>query len=171
MCDPVSLTIAATVVATTSKVMSGIGESQQYRYQANIADQNAHLANQQAKDSIENTNLEAQRRYREIGQTKGEQVAAMAANGVDLNFGSAVDVQKDTAAVGAEDINQIYKAGNERTKGFEINAWNYRTQAAGNRAKAKGAVMQGLMGGLSSALGGASQLSGMKDFSSFTTSV
>jgi hypothetical protein len=162
MCDPVSLAVASTVVATVGSVTSGIGEAQQYRYQAQIADQNARLANDQARDSIENTNLEARRRYREIAQTKGAQTAAMAANGLDLNFGSPVDIQKDTAMIGAEDVGQIYKGGNERTRGFDINAFNYRSQASANRAQASGALMKGIFGGVSTALGGASQVAGMK---------
>lgn len=160
MCDPVTLSIAATAVTTASSIMSGIGASQQANYAARIGDQNARLANDQAKDSIDNTNIEAQRRYRQLAQTQGQQQAAMAANGVDLNFGSPTDVQKDTAATGAEDIAQLYKAGYQRTRGFDIDGWNYRSQAAADRARARGAMLQGIMGGLSSALGGASQVAG-----------
>jgi hypothetical protein len=159
MCEPTTiLTIASAVVSTASSVMSGIGASQQANYAAQVNDQNAKLANEQAKDSIQNTNLEAQRRYRQLAQTQGRQQAAMAANGIDLNFGSPVNVQKDTAAIGAEDVGQIYKAGFQQTHGHDISAWNYGSQAAADRAKAKGAMLQGIMGGLSSALGGATQL-------------
>ena len=162
MCDPITLGVAATVVSTAGAFTSGIGQAQQYRYQAQIADQNARLANEQARDSIENTNLEARQRSRQIAQTKGAQIAAMAANGVDLNFGSAVDIQKDTAMIGAEDIAQIYKGGNERTRGFDINAFNYKSQASANRAQASGALMKGIFDGVSTALGGASKAAGMK---------
>ncbi|MES1971780.1 MAG: hypothetical protein V4472_04920 [Pseudomonadota bacterium] len=164
MCAPVAVVLAAasTAISATGAVLGGIGAQQQANYQAGIADQNARLANEQARDSIDNTNLEAQRRYRDLAQTKGAQTAAMAANGVDLNFGSPAAIQKDTAMIGAEDIGQIYKAGNERTKGFEINAFNYRSEAAANRAKGSAALVQGIFGGLSTALGGASQAMGMK---------
>ncbi|MDB5707859.1 MAG: hypothetical protein JWN66_4975 [Sphingomonas bacterium] len=161
MCDPVTLTIAATAVAIGGQVMSGIGQAQQYRYEAKIADQNAHLANEQAHDSIDNTNLEAQRRYRELSQTKGAQQAAMAANGLDLNFGSPVDIQKDTAMIGAEDLAQIYKSGFELTRSHEITAWNYKSQAAGKRAQATGALINAGFQAVGTALGGASQAAGM----------
>lgn len=158
MCEPTTiLTIASAVVSTASSVMSGIGASQQANYAAQVNEQNAKLANEQAKDSIQNTNLEAQRRYRQLAQTQGRQQAAMAANGIDLNFGSPVNVQKDTAAIGAEDIGQIYKAGFQQTHGHDVSAWNYGSQAAADRARARGAMVQGIMGGLSSALGGATQ--------------
>lgn len=164
MCEPTTaLLIASTAMSSIGAVTAGIGQAQQYRYQAQIADQNARLANEQARDSIGNTNLEAQRRYRELAQMKGAQTAAMAANGVDLNFGSPVDIQKDTAMIGAEDIGQIYKGGNERTRGFDINAFNYQSEASANRARASGALMKGAFDGLSTALGGASQVAGKKN--------
>jgi hypothetical protein len=159
MCPPV-LAIAAAAVTATGQVLNGIGQSQQFRYQAQIDDQNNKLANDQAYDSIANTNLEAQRRYRQLADEQGKQQAAMAANGVDLNFGSPADVQRDTAMIGGEDVGQIYKAGYQRTRGFDIDAWNSRSAAAANRAKASGALMQGIFSGLGSALGGASQLGG-----------
>jgi hypothetical protein len=162
MCVPVAvaLGIASTVVSATGAVVSGIGQKQQADYQAQVQDQNAKLAEDQAQDSILNTNLEAQRRYRDLAQTKGAQQAAMAANGVDLNFGSATDVQRDTAMIGAEDVAQIYKGGNERTKGFEINAFNARSEAVADRAKGVGALTDGIFKGFATALSGASDAMG-----------
>lgn len=157
MCPPV-LAVAATAVTAAGQVLNGIGQSQQYRYQAQVDDQNSRLAADQARDSIDNTNLEAQRRYRQLADTEGRQQAAMAASGVDLNFGSPADVQRDTAMIGGEDIGQIYKAGYQRTRGFDIDGWNSRSQAAANRAKASGALMQGIFSGLGTALGGASHV-------------
>lgn len=162
MCEPVSLTMAATAIAAAGTMVSAVGQSQQARYQAGIADQNVKLANGQARDSIDNTNIEAQRRYREQSRLQGQQTASMAANGVDLSFGSAADVAKDTTMIGAEDVSQIYKAGNERTKGYEINAFNYRSQAAASRSQAKGAIISGVLSTASTVLGGASQVSKMK---------
>ena len=166
MCIPAAAAlpflIASTAVSSVGAVVGGIGAQQQANYQASIDEQNRQRANAQAQDSITNTNLEAQRRYRQQAQTMGNQQAAMAANGVDLSFGTALDVQRDTAMIGAEDIGQIYKAGNERTKGFEVNAFNYASDAAAQRAKGSSALMQGIIGGLGTALGGASQVAMMK---------
>ncbi|GAA0335353.1 hypothetical protein GCM10009087_52180 [Sphingomonas oligophenolica] len=57
---------------------------------------------------------------------------------------------------------QLYKSGNERTKGFEINAFNYRSEAAGDRAKGQGALIGGIFSGVSTALGGATDVSKFK---------
>ena len=164
MCGPIPIVLAAasTAISSVGSVMSGIGAANQYRYEASVNDQNARLSNEQARDSIATTNLEAQRRYRQIAQTKGAQTAAMAANGVSLDFGSSVDIQRDTAMIGAEDVSQLYKGGAERTRGFEIESFNYRSKAAGERAQASGALTKGIFDGLSTALGGASQIAGMR---------
>jgi hypothetical protein len=161
MCGPavvVPLIAASAAVTAAGQISSGIGQSRQYRYQASIDAQNARLANDQAKDSVLNTNIEALRLGRQHAQTKGQAVATMAANGVDLNFGSAVDVQRDNAMTAAEDTTQLYKAGAERTKGYEINAFNYKSSAAANKAKAKGAITNAIFGAASTALGAATQI-------------
>lgn len=164
MCGPVApiLAGAAAAVSIAGSMVGAAGQAGNLRYEAGVADTNKALSNAQAQDSILNTNLEAQRARRDQSQTAGRQVAAMAANGVDLSFGSAVDVQKDTAALGAEDMFQLYKAGNERTKGYEVNAFNYRTQAAAKRSQAKGAIVSGIFGSVGTALSAASQISRMK---------
>lgn len=132
------------------------------RYQARVADQNAQFANQQAQDAQERTRLEAQRQYRQIGATKGQQIAAMAANGIDVNSGSALQVQQDTAMIGAEDVGNIYKAGFNEAKGFEINAANYRSQAAASRQAATNTLIGGAFDMASTALGGAKQFNRYK---------
>jgi hypothetical protein len=166
MCLPaaaaIPLAIAATAVTAGGQILNGVGQSQQLRYQARTDETNARMAEGQAKDSIENTNLEARQYLRQKSQLQGQQTAAMAANGVDLSFGSAADVQRDTNMIASEDLYQLYKGGNERTKGFEINAFNYRSRAAGERSQAKNAMTQAIFGAVGTALGGASQVANMK---------
>ena len=161
------LLLAATAVSSISQIAGGFMQAGQSRYAAQIADMNAKTAAGQARDSEENTQLEAQRRYRMLAQTKGSQEAAMAANGIDLGFGTALDIQRDTAMIGAEDVAQIYKAGSERTKGFDTESWNYRSEAAAQRSKASGAIVSGFMNAASTALGGASQMAKMRPKSGF----
>lgn len=162
MCDPVTLTIAATAVTAAGQVASGIGQSQQARYAATIADRNAQLSADQAKRAEENTALEAQRRYRQSAQVLGAQQAAMAANGVDINFGSAVDASRDARMIAAEDVGQIYRAGSDQVKNLDIQGWNSRAEANAQRAKASGAIVNSVFSAASTALGGASQVSKMK---------
>lgn len=164
MCGPaaIPLAIASAVVTAGGTMLSAVGQSQQYRASARIDDANAKIASAQTLDSIQNTNLEALQLSRKHSAVAGQQVAAMAANGVDLSFGSAVAVQEDTAMLAAEDRAQLYKEGAARTLNFDREAWNWRGRAASDRAKASGAITAGILSSLGTALGSASQISGMQ---------
>lgn len=163
MCEPVTaLTVAATAVAAAGSGVSAIQSASMQRYQARVADRNAGLSNEAARDAQDRNRIEAQRLYRKTGAVAGQQNAAMAANGIDLGFGSALQVQQDTAAIGAEDVSQLYRSGYQETRGFEISASNDRAQAAGARAGAKAAIVKGVFDVGSTVLGGASQVSKYK---------
>lgn len=158
MCDPVSISLAAaTAVTAAGQGYSAMQQAAMGRYQSKVNEQNARLSSEQARDAQERTKLEARQLYRKIGATSGQQTAAMAANGIDLSFGSAVDVQRDTAMQGAEDVAQLYKSGYEEARGLEINASNYRSQAAADRANAHASIVSGVFGVGSTILGGATQ--------------
>lgn len=161
MCAPPAIAAAATVVSMGGQFISGMSAASQARSQAVYADRNAALSEEQARTSIENTNIEAQRRYRDASQLEGRQTAAMAANGIDLSFGSALDVQRDSKMIASEDVGQIYQGGYQRTRGFEIDASNYRGEAAAQRNRAKGIMIGTAFQMASTALGGASQIGGM----------
>ena len=49
MCDPLTLTIAATAVATAGAGFSALQQNAQANYQAKVADQNAKLSAEAAK--------------------------------------------------------------------------------------------------------------------------
>jgi len=163
MCVPVmaAVAIASTVASIGGQIVKGSAEAQQAKMEGGIARQNAALSNAQAKDSLANTQIEAKRRYQEGAQLEGQQQAAMAANGIDLGFGSALQVQRDTKMITGEDVGQIYKAGYQKARGYEINAFNYSSQAAAAQSKASAAGLGTVFGVASTALGGASQVYGM----------
>ena len=162
MCDPGTLIVASTVAAAAGSAVNAAQSAAQSRYEARVADQNAKLTGQQVADAQARTRLEAARLYRKAGQVQGQQLAAQAANGVDLGFGSALRVQEDAAMVTAEDAGQIYKAGDQEVRGFDIEVGNYRAKAQGARQAAKGAIIKGAFDVGSSILGGAREYSKYK---------
>jgi len=163
MCLPLlpALAIASAVATAGGQIVAGTAAHNQAKYEAGLDEQNAKLSAQQANDANLNTNLEAQRRYREGGALAGRQQAAMAANGIDLGFGSAGQVQQDTKMITGEDVGQIYKQGAQRAKGFDIQAFNYKADASAQRAKASAATLSTVFGVAGTALGAASQISKM----------
>jgi hypothetical protein len=157
MCEPGTLIVASTAAAAAGKGVSALNAAAGQRYASRIATRNAQLANEQARDAQAANRLEAQRLYRKAGQVAGQQNAAMAANGIDLGFGSALQVQGDTAMLVGEDATQLYRKGFEETRGFEIDALNQRAEAAGRKRAATAALVEGAFDVGSTILGGAKQ--------------
>src|SRR5207342_1423782 len=63
--------------------------------------------------------------WRKVGATKGQQIAAMAANGIDVGYGTAERIQQDTQDLSNEDAQNLYKNQQQQQRGRLINAGNY----------------------------------------------
>src|SRR5512139_187745 len=119
MCGPAALpimAIAGSVVSAAGSIYGGMGANAQGKYEQKIAERNAKIASEAARDSEERGKLENQQLGRKVAQTKGQQAASMAANGIDLGFGSALNVQDDTAMLASEDAEALYKNIHQRTR-------------------------------------------------------
>ena len=134
----------------------------QSNYQARVADQNAKLAAEAARTQQDATRQELQSHWRRQAQLQGQQRVAMAAGGLDLGFGNAADLQADTAMLGREDAQRIIDQGGNAVRGFDIETSNFRSQAQASRQAADGALVEGIFGVATTALGGAQQYGQLK---------
>jgi hypothetical protein len=106
---------------------------QQGAYQQAVANQNADLAEQAARDATKRAKIEESQLREDIGQKIGAQRAAYAAGGVELGSpGSALETVADTAALGEQDVRTL-RANAARE------AWGYRAQAVGFTAQGRSA--------------------------------
>lgn len=97
--------------------------------QAELADYNSQVADLQADDALER-GREAESRYRSGIQTAiGAQRAGFAGMGVDVNYGSAVDVQADAAFLGELDALTIRTNAGREAWGYQVQATDYRKRA------------------------------------------
>jgi hypothetical protein len=160
MCDPVTigLVVAGTAAQMAGQYVQGQAAYTNAKYQEAAAQANAKLAADQAHESDILTSKQAAQRYRDAAQLEGQQQAAMAANGVDINFGSPVDVLKDSKMVAAEDVGNIYEGGKNRTMGYLYDAYNDRLKASAASDAASSAGLATAFGMIGTALGGASQI-------------
>lgn len=149
-------------VTAASQGYSALQASAASRYEARVADRNAKIESEAAFTATENTRTEALAHYRKLAQLKGEQRVAQAANGVSLDFGSAMLAQDDTEMMGREDVARIYDQGEQAVRGFDINSANYRDQGKAARKAATGALIKGGFDIASTALGAATQYQGLK---------
>lgn len=142
--------------------MSGVQAKQQGQYQSAVAEQNARLTISQQQDAIVKEQQQRVQLDRKYSQIKGSQEVAMAANGVDANFGSAQQTAQDTAMFRGEDAASLAANQNSELKGFDIQAANYRSQGQAARMKGNAAFTSSLFQAAGTALSGASQYGQLK---------
>ena len=156
------LLAAATALSATSSVIGGIQAQQQGNYEAKVAKANARAADDQARDAIDRGKIEVQQHWRRVADTKGAQQAALAAGNVDTSFGSARSLAEDTAMIGNEDADALYRNTFNEVRGFDISASNYRSQAQVSKMQGNAGFVKGIFGAGSTILGGATQYSKLK---------
>ncbi len=149
--------MAAAGASAAGSANSASAQQAGLNYQADVAANNAQIAGWQAQDAIRQGQEQEQQSRLQYATTKSTQRAALAANGVALDEGSAVDILTSTDYMNELDTSTI-QANAARS------AWGYRTQGSGYSDNATalragaGAVSPGSAAGLS-LLGSAGQVS------------
>lgn len=160
MCLP--LAVAAGAMQAVGAITSGVQGMMAANYEGEVARRNAQMETERARDSIERGRTERRAFWRDVGQVKGQQVASMAANGIDIGFGSAQRTRDDTAMLAREDAENLYSNIDERTEGFDINASNFRAEAKAARQRGKAALTSSIFQAGSSLMGGFQQQGAMR---------
>lgn len=135
----------ATGINVGANIAAGIGGLQEAQFASKIAGQNsaaALLAGQEAESA-------SKMKY---GALEAEQTTAQAANGVQVDSGSALKTRQSTEAISSMDAALIhYNAARQ--------AYGESTQAMIDKAAGQGALMKGVLGAGASFLSGAQSLS------------
>jgi hypothetical protein len=159
VCDPATLVIASTIVASAGQLYSGAYASQQAGYAAQVAQQNKELSRESAQDAIVRGQEEQQRLGRETAQRVGSQRARLSANNVDVGFGSAARVVDDTRDLAEDEANVIAENTRRQVRSFQIDAYGFESERRAALAERKSAQIGTAFGVASTALGGATQYS------------
>lgn len=121
-------------------------------FSAGQSDLNARLARIQADDAIDRGDKEAKSLKGKVGQVVGSQRAGIAAQGIDVDTGSAVQVQDDTKMIGERDMLTIKNNAWREAWGFKVEAQNHSGTAAMTRAAGENRYKNTLLtGGLQAA--------------------
>jgi hypothetical protein len=119
---------------------------------------NAEFADRRALDALMRGQEEEQRVRAEGAQVKAKQTVGMAAAGLDLSFGSPLDVLVDTS-VGIElDAMRTKRNAALEAEDFDRQGWSYRAQAGLDRSEASAARTGGMIGAVGTVLGGAAKV-------------
>lgn len=165
MCDiSMILTIGSTLLGAAGQIQQGQAANASAKYNAQVQEMNATLADRRARDAIDRGAAEEQRKRQEVARVKGAQIAGMAANGVDITFGSPLDTIVDTATLGELDALTIRSNTYREAYDYKVDAVNKRAGANLTRIEGKNAQTGSYIGAAGTVLTGAGKA--YKDYKS-----
>jgi len=149
--------IAGSATSAFSSYQQGKQQQAYYNYQAQVAQENAKIAESNAAMERQQGIEEARLQRIKTLQAIGSQQTAMAANGVDVTQGTALDVIGDTAAMGELDALQTRYNYERKALAYETQAGNLKNQANLDIIAGQNAYSAGKLNALSTGLAGISK--------------
>ena len=154
MCDLVSMMVASTALSGVSSVMQGQADAAAANYNAKIQAQNAIFADQRAEDARLRGQLEEQRVREQGNLVRKGQEARWGASGLDMGFGSPLDVIVASATRAELDAMTVRENTEREVEDFEREAWSLRAGSSMSKAEARNAKTAGALGAVGSVLTG-----------------
>ena len=145
-------------VSAVGAVVGGISQANNASYQAQVASNNAAIANNNAKMAMEAGNAQAQAKSLQGAAKGGEIKAAQAANGVDVNTGSNVDVQASQREASNLDTQTVEHNAALQAYGYRTQATSFQAQAGLDTAEADQAIPGAVIGASGGLLSNASSI-------------
>ncbi len=133
----------STVLGAYTSYTQGKAQRRIFEAQAKIDEINARIAEMQAEDAIKRGHEREGISRQKTKKIRGAQRAALAAQGIRVDVGSALDIQLETEDIGELDALTIRNNALREAFGFKAGAAGLRTEAGfkrteGERAQARG---------------------------------
>lgn len=133
--------LALGLMSGATSLASGYMQSQaiksQAKWEANQMEQNAKLMEFRGKEATKQGEKDAQQRAMQTKKLMGRQRAVAAAQGIEVSDGSAMDIQQETAGMGALDIVTIRNNAWKQAWGYQAEGQNLRSSANMTRLAGK----------------------------------
>lgn len=139
-------TVAGSVLGGISSYQQGKTEAAAQQYNAQVARQNAEIAKNNAAMERQAGIEEARKQRIATLQAIGQQEVGLAANGIDIGYGTSLDLIEDTAELGELDALLIQQDAEKRARNYEIQANNFINEARLAEFTATNAKKAGTMG-------------------------
>lgn len=157
----IAATGASAITGAIGAEKQASAEAASANYSAQVAENNNVLAQQNAKTAVAEGAVAQANQGMKTRAAVGGIKAAQAANNIDVNSGSAVDVRSSAASTGQLNALTIRSDAARTAYGYETQGISYQAQAGLDRAQAGFAKQAGNIGAVSSLLGGASSAGNM----------
>ena len=145
-------------VGAAGTVLGGIAQGNAASYQAQVAQNNATIEQNNAKYAVQAGQARAQATSLKNAAAGGAVKAAQAASGIDVNTGSAVDVQKTQRELGQLDTETVLNNSELQAYGYRSAATSYSATAGLEETEAAQAPIGAAIGATGNLLSNASSL-------------
>lgn len=125
------------IAATMGSYNKSKAEKEGYEYQSKVSKNNAQIAGWQMDDARQRGEREEQNLRLKTAALKGTQAANMAAHGVDLGVGSALNILTDTDFMGERDALLIRDNAAKEVWGLNVQRTNYLRDAEFKSSQAR----------------------------------
>ena len=160
--DPVTASLVAgglgSLVSAGGAIASGQAQSQAAAYQAQVARNNATIANQNAEYATRAGQAKATEESLASAQKLSAVRAGIAAQGIDVNTGSAAGVQAGQAETGELNTEQTVANAALQAYGYRTQATNFEAEAGLEQAQSGYDATAGFVGAAGDLFSGASSL-------------
>lgn len=149
-----------------SSLLGGYQQSEAYRseaaYNQQVGELNAKWADAKASDAVYRGNKAAKEQLKQTNNLAGSQRAALAAQGLDISSGSALEGVTDTYALGAKDALTIQNNAFRESLGYKIEAVKSTNQsrmaAISGKYSSRQSLLSGGLGAIGAGLGAAGDI-------------
>jgi hypothetical protein len=165
------LGLLGTGLSAAGSIGRGIAQAQSASYQAQVAANNATIERQNAVRSAQAASAQTEAAGMKEAAKFADIRAGLAANNVDVNDGSASDVQSSQRQIGALDEATVSSNAALTTYGYQTQAVNEQAQSEADQAQVGSDIVGGVLKGGGAALGNADVDSGLSSLISGPPSV
>lgn len=139
-------------------LFSADAQKQMYNYQAGVANLNAEISRQNAEYARSVGELQATRYGMQAAQRMGQIKVAQSASGLDINSGSAKQVQQSQATLTRMDLTTIRSDAAKTAYNYEVQGVQYGAQAQLDTLAGKNAMSAGMISASGSIIGTAASV-------------
>ena len=156
--DPLTIGIAGAVASAAGSIYSGVAASESANYQSEVANVNAQIAQQNADYAIKAGQAKVAQQGQKAADQEAQVTAALAANGVDVNTGSALNVRQGTRETGLLDTQTALNNAELQAYGYQTQKTGFQAQGALEQTQSESAIPGAAIGATGSLLNSASSL-------------
>lgn len=151
--------LAGGLLSAYGNYQSGVANEKMYNYRAAVADINSKINMQNSDYALTVGEKQGVQYGMKAAQTQGQIKVGQAASGLDVNTGSAKNVQDSQSKITRMDLDTIRSNAAKTAYDYRVAATSDQNQAAMDRAAASNAKRAGTLGALGSLIGTASSVS------------